>query len=75
MTDDEQLLPQWRRGTKAKLMLASETPWTLPGSPGSAGQHSTQQCLSSSLEGSITFQLWDFSRSLHLQLYVQDLAQ
>ena len=37
MTDDEQLLPQRRRGPKAKLMLASETPWTLPGSPGVGG--------------------------------------
>lgn len=35
----------------AKLMLASETPWTLPGRPGVGGaaQHSAEQCLSSSL--------------------------
>ena len=59
----------------AKLMLASETPWTLPGRPGAAGSTAQRRAVSILQSGSIAFQLWDFSRSLHLQLYVKDLAE
>lgn len=61
----------------AKLMLTSETPWTLPGRPGGGvvGSIAQRRAVSIFQSGSIAFQLWDFSRSLHLQLYVKYLAE